>query len=94
MENLVFLKLKRRNKNIYYHKNKYECDFIIAQKQRVDTVFQVSEKIINDNEKREINGLIEAMNRYKLNNGIILTLGQYEERNLNKKRVKIIPIWL
>ncbi len=29
LENLVFIELKRRAKEIFYHKNKHECDFVI-----------------------------------------------------------------
>ena len=31
LENLVFIELKRQNKEIYYHKNKVECDFVIKK---------------------------------------------------------------
>lgn len=94
MENLVFIELKRQNKIIYYHRNKYDCDFIITQKNRIVSAFQVSEKITEYNEKREINGLLEAMTCYKINNGTLLTAEQYEEKTINKKKIKIIPVWL
>ncbi|MFT4305084.1 MAG: ATP-binding protein, partial [Candidatus Woesearchaeota archaeon] len=28
LENIVFIELKRRNKEIYYHRDKHECDFV------------------------------------------------------------------
>ena len=54
---------------------------------------QVTKKLDDDNEKREINGLLEVMNEHNLKEGIILTEDQEEERRIEDKKIKIIPIW-
>ena len=88
-ENIVFLELKRRGKNIHFFKNKYECDFVIKKKDKIDTLIQVCYNLTKDNEEREINGLKEAMQRFKTKNGIILTLDQEKEIN----GIKVVPFW-
>ena len=45
------------------------------------------------NEKREINGLISALESFKLKDGIIITENEEKEEKINKKKVKFIPLW-
>ena len=45
------------------------------------------------NEKREINGLISALESFKLKDGIIITENEEKEEKINKKNVKFIPLW-
>ncbi len=47
LENLVFIELKRRGKEIYYHAQKHECDFLIKEKNRIVEAIQVSWSIHN-----------------------------------------------
>lgn len=35
LENIVFLELIRRGKNVYYHKDKQECDFILRENTKI-----------------------------------------------------------
>ena len=93
LENLVFIEIRRRNEQIYYFRKTYECDFLIVRKNKVSSAIQVTKKLDDDNEKREINGLLDVMNEYKLKEGIILTEDQEEERILEDKKIRIIPIW-
>jgi predicted AAA+ superfamily ATPase len=43
--------------------------------------------------KREINGLLDAMNTYKLHSGLIITDDTEEEIIENDKKITIIPAW-
>lgn len=43
--------------------------------------------------RREINGLIEAMEKFKLKEGFMLTMDYEEELKINDKKIKVIPIW-
>ena len=92
LENLVFIELKRRYKKIYYHRKNYECDFLIKEKDKVVNAIQVS-RLLDDNYKREINGLIEAMDAYSLEEGIIITQDVEDEKIIENKHIKIVPIW-
>jgi len=94
LENLVFLELKRRSKEIYYHKNKKECDFVLKTKTKITEAIQVSWSIVDPNtRKREIDGLLEAMDEHKLKFGLILTDSEEEEIKVDKKNIKIMPVW-
>jgi predicted AAA+ superfamily ATPase len=92
LENIVFLQLKRKNKEIYFHKNKYECDFVIRKGTHIDKAIQVTHRL-NENKKREINGLMEALRTYKLKEGLLLT-SEYEDEIVEEKRnIVIKPVW-
>jgi predicted AAA+ superfamily ATPase len=74
LANLVFLELKRRDKEIYYHNQKKECDFVIKEKSKIVEVIQVSWSIESESTyDRELAGLLDAVNTYGLKEGLILT---------------------
>ena len=91
LENVVFNELKRRNNNIYYHSNKNECDFIVNKETSKYKAIQVCYNINPENRDREINGLLEAMDKLKIKQGIIITYEQKEEIEINGKKIEIIP---
>ena len=64
LENIVFLHLRMQKKEIYFHKDKKECDFIIREGNQIIQAIQVTTTLSDEEVKnREINGLIEAMSR-------------------------------
>ncbi len=95
LENIVFLQLKRQNKEIYFHKEKYECDFVIRKGIQIVKAIQVTHNL-EENRAREIDGLLEALKMYKLKEGLILTSDQEEEIIENKKKIiiKTVYNWL
>lgn len=93
IENLVFIELNRTGKDIYYYFEKGECDFVIKSKLKIEEAIQVCYKLDDDNRKREIKGLIEAMNEFNLKSGLILTLDQEEQLKVDGKNITIMPVW-
>ena len=93
LENLVFIELKRKNESVYRHKAKNDCDFLIVRKNKVSEAIQVTQKLDETTEKREIDGLIEALKEHKLNEGLILTEEQEGERTVEGKKIVIKPVW-
>lgn len=93
LENLVFIELKRKNELIYRHKAKKDCDFLIVRKNKVSEAIQVAQKLDETTEEREVKGLIEALKEHKLNEGLILTEEQEEERVVEGKKIVIKPVW-
>src|SRR3989344_56429 len=89
LENLIFIELKRRNKDIYYYSENNECDFIIKKDTKISEAIQVCYELNEENRKREIEGLLQAMNKFKLKNGLILTNEQSEEITINNLKIKI-----
>ena len=66
LENIAFLELKRRKKEVYYFAGKGECDFVIKQGTLITQAIQVTFLLNNDTLEREVNGLLEAMKEYNL----------------------------
>ena len=93
LENLVFIELKRRQNEVYYFKHKTECDFIISAKNKITQAIQVTDSLDADNKKREIDGLMEAMEQFKLKAGLILTANQSARYVIEKKVIDVKPIW-
>ncbi|MFA6376546.1 MAG: ATP-binding protein [Candidatus Paceibacterota bacterium] len=93
LENLVYMELKRRDKEIFYFQGKRECDFLIRGKNKITAAIQVT-VFLNENDKeREIGGLIEAMDRYVINEGLILTENESDSIERDGKIITIKPIW-
>jgi len=69
LENFVAIELKRMGKEIYYHKENFECDFVIKDKLKIIEAIQVCFDFNEKNEKRELNGLLEAMKKFDLKKG-------------------------
>ena len=90
---MVFLALKRKNKEIYYFSDKHECDFVLRKFADIDEVIQVCFEINEDNREREIKGLTEAMQKFKLKEGLILTYDQEEEIKHEGKKISVKPVW-
>lgn len=98
LENIVLLHLKRQNEEVFFHKSKKECDFVLRKGNKIYQAIQVTVNLDNPQTRnREMDGLLEAMEEYQLKEGLILTESHEEQLNLehnnNNYFVKIIPIW-
>lgn len=93
LENLVFITLRHKNKNIFYFQDKNECDFVVKEKDKITQAIQVCYELNRENQNREINGLLEALNKFKLKEGLILTYNQEDKFVIEDKIIKAIPAW-
>ncbi|NOY50133.1 MAG: ATP-binding protein [Chlorobi bacterium] len=93
LENIVFLELLRRAKDVFYHSAKNECDFVVKQGLEIVEAIQVSYLINDNNEQREYAGLQEAMQTYKLQKGLLLTYDTEKTVAVGTKEIKIVPVW-
>ncbi len=90
LENIVFIELKRRGYDVYFHRNDKECDFIIKSDNIIVQAIQVTTQMDQvETEKREFEGLLEAMSVYGLKTGLILT----ENTEGIRENITIMPIW-
>ncbi len=92
-ENIVFSELKRRNKEIYYWGDKFECDFLIKEGLKIKEAIQVCYNIDDGNIEREVGGLIEAMDKFKLKSGTIITDSLEKIRKIKNRMIKFVPLW-
>ncbi len=93
LENVVFIELKRRKKDIYYFVEKSECDFIVKDGSKITQAIQVCYNINKENKDREVKGLLEALSKFRLKEGLIITFDQEEEFEKEGKKIKIISVW-
>ncbi|MBU2650975.1 MAG: ATP-binding protein [Bacteroidetes bacterium] len=93
LENTVYLNLRRTKNEIWYFKGKKECDFICREEKNRYSAIQVSWQLGQQNEKREIEGLLEAMNRLNLSEGTIITFDQEDQLVKEGKTINLIPGW-
>jgi len=95
-ENLVFLELKRRNKETYYWKSKKgkEVDFLIKKGLNIEEAIQVSYNL-NDKKTldREIESLLIAKDEFKIEHLSIITEDEEMKKEIEGVKIKIIPLW-
>jgi hypothetical protein len=96
LENLVFIELKRMGKEVYYYSGKNECDFIVKDGTLIREAIQVCYSLDETNREREIDGLMECMDKFKLKEGLILTHEQEDEIKIRNKKIRVVPVfkWL
>lgn len=93
LENMIFLELKRRHKEVFFYQAIRECDFVVRTDSRVSEVIQSCLQMDPTNEQREIEGLTDAMRALGLKHGTILTLNQEGTRKVDGFNVHVLPVW-
>jgi len=93
LENWVFLDLKRTGKEIFYFKGERECDFLVREKNKITAAIQVCYELNEENKERELSGLVEALEKFNLTEGAILTYNQEDELKVSGKTVFVKPAW-
>ena len=91
LENTVYLHLRQKyGNNVFFYKEKTECDFIIRDKDKITELIQVSYQFENSETlKREIKGMENAAEYFNLKEGKIITFDTEKETILTQKGVKI-----
>lgn len=93
LENIVYLELLRRGKDVFFYSGKNECDFIIKEGMKITAALQISWILNNSNIKREIDGLREAMHTYNLKQGLLITADSGVINQINDDSIHVIPVW-
>lgn len=98
LETIIYQSLARQHQEIFFHKIQHECDFIIKQDLKINQAIQVTLSLEDpDTKEREFNGLIEAMQTYELEKGLIITKDEEfsQEITVGNKvyQVDVLPAW-
>jgi predicted AAA+ superfamily ATPase len=93
LENIVYLELRRRGKEVYFHSGKKECDFLVKEGLRVVEAIQVAWQVDSTNAQREFQGLEEAMSMYNLKKGRLLMLNIDDSIIPNLMGIEVSPVW-
>jgi predicted AAA+ superfamily ATPase/formylglycine-generating enzyme required for sulfatase activity len=91
LENLVYLHLRRRYREIYYFSDRKECDFVVFKNGAPVEAIQVCFDLNADNLDRELDGLLAALKELKLKEGKIVTLNQKDQYEKDGLKMLIIP---
>lgn len=92
LENAVYLSLKRTGDEIFFHRETRECDFLVRSGGKITAAIQVTADY-EKNAIRETEGLQEAMKRYGLKKGLILTYDQRGAIERDEAKITIKPVW-
>jgi predicted AAA+ superfamily ATPase len=65
----------------------------VKEKNKVTHAIQVSAEVSQENLPREVNGLVEALTFFDLEEGIIITMNQEDEIIQDEKKIHLIPAW-
>lgn len=94
MEQAVFLELKRRGREVYFYKGKYECDFVVKDGHSVSEAFQVSYSLSDKKTAvREIRGLADACKSFGLKKGTIITSDESKDFEAEGIKIKQVPLY-
>jgi uncharacterized protein len=91
LENLVYLHLRRKFKEIYYFSERKECDFVVFKNGAPVDAVQVCFDLNADNLDRELEGVLAALAELQLKEGRIVTLDQKDEYEKDGRIIKVIP---
>jgi len=89
VETIVFQHVKAKEEKIFFWRTpqKEEVDIVIGK-------IPVEIKFKRDITMKDIKGLIKFMKRFKVREGIVVTKGLFERKNINGKEIIFIPAWL
>jgi predicted AAA+ superfamily ATPase len=92
LENVVYNYLSEEGL-IYYYSNKGECDFILERHDKSHFPIQVCYNIDPQNQKREIDGLVSAMQFFKSKQGMLITSETEETISNGDLEIIVTPAW-
>jgi predicted AAA+ superfamily ATPase len=92
-ENLIFLNLRKKYKEIYYFDEKGECDFVAIKNGVVSELVQVCYELTPDNLQREMNGLLAAMRFFDKKKAVIVTLSTSDFIDNEGFEIEVIPAY-
>jgi len=90
LENMVFLFLRAKYKEIYYFDMQGECDFVCLKNNKIAECIQVCYDLSPDNLTRELLGLSKALSNFGLTKGTIVTFNQSDYFENNGMQITVI----
>ncbi len=94
VENAVALHLIKKygENNLFYYRGKREVDFILREGLKITKAIQVTWDL-REGYEREVKALLEAMDVFNLEEGIIVTADQEREEVYEDKEIRVLPFW-
>lgn len=92
-ENAVFLHLRRQTPEVYYYSGKQEVDFyctINGKQVLVNVSYRIDS---HSTREREIHGLVEAMEYFKIREAYLITDNHEETITVEDGKIFVLPLW-
>lgn len=92
-EDVVFLHLLQQQNEIFCWKNKNECDFLMTTTRGPQEAIQVCYTLSKEKEERELKGLLEVRDRFRIKSGLVITESQEASEKMRGKTLHFLPLW-
>ena len=89
-ENLVFLELRKRGKDVYYWKSEKQKEVDFAVKNKDGSLTAVNVSYADDINERETDALLEFKHKFKKSRRLFVITKEYEAK---KRGIRFIPLW-
>lgn len=93
LENIVYIQLLRLKSEVYYFSSKNECDFVIKKGMQIVQAIQVCHSLTKENFSRELGGLLEALETFKLSKGLLIVHSSDIHKQEIPESIQVIEIW-
>jgi predicted AAA+ superfamily ATPase len=93
LENMVYMQLRRRTREIYYFSEKNECDFVVFERNKISGIYQVCWQLDQNNLDRELAGIISAMDFFGVKKGTVISHNQSDSFTKAGKAISVIPFY-
>ncbi|HPS25693.1 MAG TPA: ATP-binding protein [Bacteroidales bacterium] len=93
LENIVYTELLRRDCEVYYYSGNNECDFLIKKGLTIVNAIQVVDQLDRTNYEREYRGLQEAMQTYRIPQGMLITNSIETSFIPEYEGIEIVSVW-
>lgn len=93
LENIVYTELLRRDCEVYYYSGNNECDFLIKKGLTIVNAIQVVDQLDRTNYEREYRGLQEAMQTYRIPQGMLITNSIEKSVIPEYEGIEIVSVW-
>ncbi len=87
---MVYIELLKINTKVSYWKGKKEVDFVVQN----GHIELLNVSYTDDLQSREIDGLVEGLQEFNLEEGVILTKNHFATTEVQGKIIKCIPLWV
>ncbi|MFO8240831.1 MAG: ATP-binding protein [Dissulfuribacterales bacterium] len=89
LENLVFSEFVKNGRELFFYNKRFECDFLIKNKDNTLQAIQVCYELNDKNTKRECRALQKLGNHYPISGKTIITYNQ----EFDMDEIEVIPFW-
>ena len=96
LENIVYLMIERTlevDSRVFYFSENNECDFVVQRGDNISELIQVCWELNAENIKREVDGLLAAVEAINCEKCKIITYNQTDTLHYGDITIEVVPVW-